>query len=291
MTILVVGGTGQVGSHILQNLAGQGVAIHALTRDAGKARLPDGIVAITGDMLDVGSMRAALEQASTLFLLNAVAPQELTEAMLTLNLAREVGVRQVVYLSVFNSERFTNAPHLVAKSTVEQMIEKLAIPATILRANCFMQNDVMFKEPILDHGVYPFPIGAIGVSMVDVRDIADMATIAILRRERSTEALAQEIINLVGPDVLTGAGNAAIWSDLLNKPIKYAGDDLAVYEQQVALQAPNWMAMDLRLMLDHFQRNGMVAAPGDVDMLGKLLGRPLRTYVDFAGETLAHWKA
>lgn len=291
MTILVVGGTGLVGSHVLKNLSAQGVTVHALTREPDKVRLPDGIVPIKGDMLDVASMRAALAQASTLFLLNAVAPQELSEAMLTLNLAREVGVRQVVYFSVFNSERFTNVPHLVAKYTIERMIEQLAIPATILRANCFMQNDVMFKDPLLGHGVYPFPIGAIGVSMVDVRDIAEVATIAILRRKRSADPLPHEIINLVGPDVLTGVGNAAIWSNILEKPVKYSGDDLVSYEQQAGLHAPNWMAMDLRLMLGHFQQDGMVAAPGDVEVLTELLGRPLRSYVEFATETLAQWKA
>ena len=291
MTILVIGGTGLVGSHVLQNLSGQGVVVHALTRDPSKAKFPDDVVPIKGDMLDVGSTRAALTQASTLFLLNAVTPQELTEAILTLNLAHEVGIQRVVYFSVFNSERFTNVPHLIAKYNVERMIEELAIPATILRANCFMQNDVMLKDPLLDHGVYPFPIGASGVSMVDVRDIAEVATIAILRRERSTEALPREVINLVGPDVLTGAGNAAIWADVLKKPIYYLGDGLAVYEQQVGLYAPNWMAMDLRLMLDHFQRDGLIAAPGDVSLLTNLLGRPLRSYVNFATETLTQWTA
>ncbi len=291
MTILLIGGTGLVGSHVLQNLSGQGVVVHALTRDPDKARFPDGVVPIKGDMLDVGSTRAALKQASTLFLLNAVTPQELTEAILTLNLAREAGIQRIVYFSVFDSDRFTNVPHLVAKHNVERMIEELGIPATILRANCFMQNDVMLKDPLLGNGVYPFPIGASGVSMVDVRDIAEVATIAILRRERSTEPLPHEVINLVGPNVLTGAGNAAIWADVLKKPITYSGDDLAMYEQQVGQYAPNWMAMDLRLMLDHFQRNGLIAAPGDVDLLTNLLGRPLRSYVEFAKETLARWKA
>ena len=291
MTILVIGGTGLVGSHVLDNLSGQGVVVHALTRDPAKTRFPDGVVPIKGDMLDVGSMRSTLSQVSTLFLLNAVTPQELSEAILTLNLAREVGVRQVVYLSVFNGERFTNVPHLTAKHAVERMIEQFAIPATILRANCFMQNDVMLKDPLLGHGVYPFPIGALGVSMVDVRDIAEVASIAILRRERSTDPLPHEIVNLVGPDVLTGIGNAAIWSDVMKKPVKYSGDDLALYEQQVGLHAPNWMAMDLRLMLGRFQEDGMAAAPGDVDALTELLGRPLRPYVDFATETLAQWQA
>ena len=242
-------------------------------------------------MLDVESMRNALAKVSTLFLLNAVTPQELSEALLTLNLARESGIQRVVYFSVLNGDRFTNVPHFAAKYAVERMIEEFAIPATVLRPNCFMQNDVMFKNALLEHGVYPFPIGAAGVSMVDARDIAEVAAIAILRRERSDTPLPLEIINLVGPDVLTGHGNAAIWSELLKKPVKYAGDDLSPFEKQLGQHAPSWMAMDLRTMLGRFQSDGMAATADDVDAMKKLLGRPLRSYVDFAGETLTQWKA
>ena len=53
------------------------------------------------------------------------------------------------------------------------------ISFTILRANNFYQNDIWFKDALLQHGVYPQPIGNAGVSRVDVRDISDAAAIAL----------------------------------------------------------------------------------------------------------------
>ena len=49
-------------------------------------------------MTDVVSMRAALEGVDTLFLLSAAAPDEVTQALMTLDLARETGVQRIVYI-------------------------------------------------------------------------------------------------------------------------------------------------------------------------------------------------
>lgn len=291
MTILVTGGTGTVGSHLLRHLSNQGATVHALTRDPAKANLPEGVVPVAGDMLDVDSMRRALSGVSTLFLLNAVSPQELTQALLTLSLAREAGIQRVVYLSVFNGEAFTNVPHFAAKYAVERMIEQFGIPATILRPNCFMQNDaVYFKDALLGPGVYPFPVGDKGVSMVDARDIAEIAALTLLQRERAAQVLPREVIAVVGPEALTGAGIAGIWSELLNKPVHYAGGHTTAFEKNLAHHAPGWMAMDMRLMLDRFGSDGMIATASDVANMARLLGRKPRSYADFAAETLAQWR-
>ena len=132
MTILITGATGAVGSALVQRLANQNVDLNALTRDPSKAKFPSGVTPVTGDMLDVESMRKALAGVSTLFLLNAVSAQELTEAVLTLNLAREAGVARVVYFSVFNGDSFTNVPHFTSKHSVERTIAQLGLPATVL---------------------------------------------------------------------------------------------------------------------------------------------------------------
>ncbi len=292
MTILITGATGTVGSALVHQLTHQHVAVNALTRDPGKAKLPKGATPIAGDMLDVASMRHALAGVSTLFLLNAVSPQELTEAILTLNLARDAGVRQVVYFSVFQGDAFTNVPHFASKGSIERMIAQMGFPATILRPNCFMQNDaVYFKDALLGPGLYPFPIGEKGVSMVDLGDIAEVAAGAVLQRERATAALGNEVINLVGPESLTGAGIASIWAGLMNKPVTYTGSDTRAFEARLAQHAPSWMAMDMRLMLDRFCSDGMVASSTDVDIMTRRLGRKPRTYADFAAKTLAQWQA
>ncbi len=292
MTILVTGATGTIGAVLVQELVRRGVAVSALTRDPAKARFPAGVVPVAGDMLDVAAMRKALGGVTTLFLLNAVSPQELTEAVLTLNLAREAGIERVVYFSVFNGERFTNVPHFATKHAVERMIAQMGIPATILRPNCFMQNDArFFRDALMGPGLYPFPIGEVGVSMVDVRDIAEIAATALLRREHSSVPLPGETINLVGPEALTGPGIAGIWSRLLGKPVTYAGSDTASFEARLAHHAPGWMAMDMRLMLDRFCADGMAARPGDVERMMELLGRKPISYADFAMATLAGWRA
>ena len=107
MTILVTGSTGTIGSQVVQRLAAQNARIRALVRgDTSRAKIPAGVEPFQGDMTDVASMRTALKGIDTLFLLNAVAADEVTQALGTLDLAREAGIGRIVYFSVFNSALF-----------------------------------------------------------------------------------------------------------------------------------------------------------------------------------------
>ena len=288
MTILITGSTGTVGSQILERLAGQGVPVRALARDATKRKAPAGIEPVQGDMADVSSMRAALQGVDTLFLLNAVVPDETTQALVTLDLAREAGLKRIVYLSVFNSAVFGDVPHFAGKHLVERVIDTQAIPATILRPAYFMQNDLAFRDA-LKTGLYPQPIGAVGLAMVDVRDIADAAAAEILRRARASHPLPRTTIELVGPDTLSGADIAAAWTEALGHEVRYGGDDLGAFEQQAASRMPGWMAHDMRLMLRGFHQYGMVPGQDSRAILEGLIGHPLRRYRDFAKEAARGW--
>ena len=138
MTILVTGSTGTIGAQVLTHLQGRGVDVRALTRSPGKASLPSGVTPVRGDLADIDSVRAALDGVSTLFLLVPNVADELTQAMLTLTVAREAGVKGIVYLSVFKGEAYADVPHFAGKHTVERMIEALDLPATILRPAYFI---------------------------------------------------------------------------------------------------------------------------------------------------------
>ena len=289
MTILVTGATGSVGSQIVHRLVEEGASVRAIARSPEKANLPASVDVRKGDMTDIPSMRAALEGVDTLFLLNAVVADEVTQAILTLSLARDAGIQRIVYFSVFNSDRFTDVPHFTGKYTVERMIEEFDLPATILRPSYFMQNDVSMKEMIAGKSIYPMPVGSMGVSMADTRDIAEMAAISLLQRERSATPLPREVIEVVGPQAMTGGALAAIWTEALGKPVSYGGDDLDAFEAQMASRAPGWMARDIRLMLGRFQRDGMAANERAVARMTELLGRPPRSYRDFAIETAKEW--
>jgi uncharacterized protein YbjT (DUF2867 family) len=168
------------------------------------------------------------------------------------------------------------------KSGAERMLAQMGFSATILRPSYFIDNELMIKDVILNHGVYPMPIGSKGIAMVDARDIAEVAAIELIRRAQAPDKLPLETINLVGPDTLTGAGVAAIWSDVLGRPVAYGGDDPSGFEQNMASFMPKWMAYEMRLMAERFVSDGMIPDAGDVERLIKILGRPLHAYRDFA---------
>ena len=289
MTILVTGGTGMIGSLVLDRLAPEDVSVKALVRDLAKAKVAEGIKPVQGDMSDPGSIRSALRGVDTLFLLNAVVSDELTQALLTLDLAREAGVRRIVYFSVFNSTVFTDVPHFAGKHVVERVIDEQAIPATVLRPAYFFQNDLMLQDALLG-GTYPQPIGAVGLAMVDARDIADAAVAELLRWERSPVPLPRCAIDLVGPDTLTGKAVASVWADVLDRRVAYGGDDLERFEANASGMMPGWQAHDLRLMLRAFHSHGMVPGDDARSVLEGLIGHLLRTYRAFARETSAGWR-
>jgi uncharacterized protein YbjT (DUF2867 family) len=290
MTILVTGSTGRIGARVVDQLARNGRTVRALTRTPEKASFPAGVLAVKGDLLDADAMRAALAGVQTLFLLVSNAPDELTQAINTLGLARDAGVQGIVYLSVTRSGEYTDVSHFTAKHAVERMIEQMDLPATILRPSYFFQNDAMQKDPLQKAGLYVSPVGDVGVSMVDVRDIADAAVLELLRRDRADIALPRVTYELSGPDALTGSSLAALWTDTLGRNVRYAGNDLDAFEKNMKSRAPAWMAYDMRAMMRRYQQEGAVATSEDLDRLTTLLGRPPRRYRDFAAETAQSWQ-
>ncbi|WP_431202009.1 SDR family oxidoreductase [Bradyrhizobium betae] len=287
MTILVTGATGTVGRQVVEQLVRRGADVRALVRDPAKASFPAGVAVVQGDLLDVDSLRNALSGVSTVFLLNAVVPDEFTQALTVLNLAREAGIERFVYLSVIHSDLYVNVPHFAGKYGVERMIEQMGFKATILRPAYFMNNELTIKDVVTGFGVYPMPIGSKGLAMIDARDIGEIGAIELIRRETSATPLPLDRINLVGPDTLTGAMAAAIWSEVLGRTIAYPGDDTAGFEKNLRQFMPGWMAFDMRVMSERFLTEGMIPESGDVKRLTDLLGRPLRSYRDFVAEITA----
>jgi uncharacterized protein YbjT (DUF2867 family) len=281
MTILITGATGTIGRQVVEQLAARGAAVRALVRDPARADFPAGVELVQGDLTDPDSLRSAFAGVSAFFLLNAVTPDEFTQALIALNVAREAGVERVVYLSVIHSDRFVNVPHFAGKFGVERMIEQMGLSATILRPAYFMNNELTIKDAVLAYGVYPMPIGGIGLAMIDPRDIGEVAAIELIRRANADRPLPLERINLVGPDTLTGADAAAIWSSVLSRPIAYGGDDTAGFERNLRRFMPGWMAYDMRLMAERFLSDGMLPEPGDVARLTAMVGRPLHRYRDY----------
>ena len=285
MTILVIGGTGRIGSLVVQELADRGASANVLTTDPAKCDLPNGMTPIGGDLLDPASLRAAFDGVETVFMLNAVSPAEATHALLALDLAHEAGVAHMVYFSQVKLD-WPDCPHAAAKLSAETLIRHHGIPATILRPAYFFQNDTVLKDQVLA-GIYPIPVGDIGAEMVDARDIAAVAALAILdpRAFRSNP-----IVELVGPDLITGEIAAKLWSEAIGRPVGYGGDDLGLFERRSSRTMPGWQAHDLTATMRGCQREGMRGQLGAAARLASMLGRPLRSYRAFAEETFRQWQ-
>lgn len=289
MTILVTGSTGTVGSEVTRHLVEAGQDVRALTRSPETAELPPGVTPVRGDLMDTDAMRAALDGADSLFLLSPVASDELTGTLNTLDLAREAGIRDLVYLSVIHADLYKAPAHFAGKAAAERLIEDLDLSATVLRPGYYMQNDASEKEHLLGEGIYGPPVGNNAVLAVDTRDLGEVSARALLRRQAADVPLPRETLDVVSPEVLTADSIATTWSEVLGVPVSYGGDDLDTFEMGMRAFMPGWMAHDLRLMMRSFQTEGMAAAPGNDEKLQTLLGRPMRSYRQFAQETAASW--
>jgi uncharacterized protein YbjT (DUF2867 family) len=272
MKILVIGGTGYVGGVVVKELLGREATIRVLAREQPEqGKLPSGVEVIIGDLLDPPSVEHALRGVDKLFLLNAVSPDELTQGLIAYDLARKLKVKHIVYHSVFRVEHFKDVPHFASKLAIESAIREFDVPFTVIRPNYFFQNDRTLKAALTKTGIYPMPLGQVGLSLVDIRDIAEAEAIVL-----TSDGHFGRTYNLNGPDVLSGPKMALIWSELLGKEIRYSGDDMDMFEEQMRKGAPSWSAFDIRMMFQGYLERGFVAEAGDTQILTSLLGHTPR---------------
>jgi len=284
MKILVIGGTGNVGAEVVKELRKRNADIRLLVRKEGDPT-PKGVESAVGDLLDPVSVQKAMHGVDKLYLLNAVAPDELTQGLIAYDLARKLKLKHIVYHSVFRVDHFKDVPHFASKLAIENAMREFDVPFTVIRPNYFSQNDATLKDALTKAGIYPIPLGQVGISAVDIRDIAEAAAIAL-----TSDGHFGRTYNLNGPDVLSGPRMASIWSRLLGQEVRYSGDDMDAFEEQMRKQAPSWSAFDIRMMFQGYLERGFVAEAGDVETLTNLLGHAPRRYEDFAKETALSWQ-
>jgi uncharacterized protein YbjT (DUF2867 family) len=285
MKFLVLGATGNVGSHVTRELLARGHQVRALTRNPEKAAaLGAGVETVKGDLLDPNTLRTLYAGVDGAFVLNGLGPTESHEGLMAVCAGMDAGVKRIVYLSVQHADRAAHLPHFGSKVGIEIAIQKSGVPFTILRPSNFFQNDYWLRDAILQYGVYPQPLGSVGVSRVDVRDIAEVAALALTQPGHDGKTY-----DIIGPRPLTGVDNAEIWSKALGRKIAYAGDDLEAWEKASAPYYPPMLLYDFKHMYAHFQKHGLVGTPEDLAKLTKVLGHAPRGFEAFTTETAKQW--
>jgi uncharacterized protein YbjT (DUF2867 family) len=285
MDSLVIGGTGLVGNHVVRGLLAKGEAVRVLTRSADRADvLPLGASGIIGDLHKPETLRWAMKGIDRVCLISPLNQTETEEGLAVVAAASRAGVRHLVYLSVYHVEQAPYIPHFKSKMKIARALRESGMAFTGIMANNFFQNDLVYRESILKEGIYPQPIGNIGLNRVDVRDIAD-AVVATLT-QTGHEFLCYP---LIGPAVLTGQDVADIYTRSLGREIRYGGNDLDVWGGKATSTRPDWLVQNLKLMYEFFQRQGLRASESDFSLQAKVLGHLPRGFSAFARETVAAW--
>jgi uncharacterized protein YbjT (DUF2867 family) len=166
--ILLTGGTGTLGGHVLPLLREAGHQVRVLSRQPHNGA--DGVEYHAGDLRADLGINAAVRGVGTILHL-AGGPKGDAEA--TANLMRSAvaaGVEQVVYISVIGADRVPLS-WLGSKLAAEQAIAHSGIAWTTLRAGQF--HDLVFKtvSSMAKLPVFPIP-GGLRFEPVDARDVA-----------------------------------------------------------------------------------------------------------------------
>ncbi len=157
--IVVIGGTGFVGSHIVKALAKEGYLIHVVARDAvaGAHLKPYGdvgqISVTSGNVLEPDSIRPALKGAQAVIylpgLLFETASQHFSEihahapAQIA-HISKEEGVTQFIFMSALGVDNASKSAYARTKYEGEKKVREARTDATILRPSVIFGADDNF---------------------------------------------------------------------------------------------------------------------------------------------------
>lgn len=284
MKVLVIGGTGTVGSAVVTALRAIGHEPRVMTRSAdGAARVPQPLDRVVADLDRPDTLRPAFSGVDAAFLMAPIGPTETARGLAAVEAARAARLRRLVYMSAFMPAGSESVPLFASKLPVERAVRESGLHWAVLKPNNFYQNDVAFREAIAGTGVYPVPLGPRGLNRVDVRDVAEAAA-------RACELDVNGVVPLNGPRGMTGDDTARVYSEQLGRPVRYAGDDLDAWARNASARLPAPIVSDLRAMYDYMIRNGSHASGRDFAAQERLLGRAPRPFEEFAAELAAQWQ-
>ena len=287
MKVLVIGGTGSIGGEVARGLLRAGIKVRCMSRYANKLKtLPEEIEGCVGDLEKPATLGAAFADVDAVFLMTALSRNETLQGLAAITAAKTANVNNLVYWSVPTPAGSYHIPLYLGKVPIERALRESGMRYTILRPNNFFQNDYLWcRAAVMFYGVYPQPIGSVGLSRVDIRDVAETAVIALTQPGHDGKEY-----SLHGPDVLTGEIVAAIFSKHLGREIRYGGNDLEAWAKQAQHMMPEWMVRDLRIMYDYFQKKGLIASAEDLAAQYKVLGHAPRRFDDFVAEIVPIWQ-
>ncbi|NRQ31371.1 NAD(P)H-binding protein [Nonomuraea sp. NN258] len=276
--ILVTGATGNVGRHVVTELAEAGIEVRALVRDPSKARLPEGVEVVRGDLTRPETLEAALDDVESVFLVWPGFAAETAEPVIK---AIAQHARRLVYLSANGADLADGEEPTIFHQAVERLIRQSGISWTMLRPGGFAANTLMWADQI-KQGVVRWPFGAASRPLIHEKDIAAVAVHAL-----TSAGQAGAVHVLSGPEQLTQAEQVRVIGEAVGREVRW--EELPVEEARPLLLA----AWGDEKFVDGALRawGEFVASPEKgTDTVARLLGRPALTFRQWALDHAADFR-
>ena len=275
--ILVTGATGNVGRHVVTQLAHAGLKVRALVRDPSRAGLPEGVEVVRGDLTAPETLAPALDGVESVFLIwPGFAAQ--TARPVVDEIARHA--RRIVYLSAQGAELEGDEPGIFHQE-VERVIRQSRLSWTFLRPTGFATNTLGWAEAIRQ-GVVRWPYGRASRTLIHERDIAAVAVHVLTSAGHGGAAYA-----LSGPERLTQAEQVAIIGEVIGREVRW--EDQPPQEAREYLLAAWGDATFVDAALAGW--GSFVDTPEEVtDTVDKLLGRPALTFREWVHDHAADFR-
>ena len=277
-TILITGATGAIGTELTKILSAQGIPFRAMVRsrkDAQALVTLAGADVVAGDFNDPATIAQALKGMERAFLLTNSSEQAEAQQLAFVTEAKRSGLQHIVKLSQLAASVDSSVRFLRYHAVVEQAIRKSGINFTFLRPNLFMQGLLGFRESITRQGMFFAAIGDATISIIDIRDIAAVAAIALTGSSHEGK-----IYTLTGPQSLTHSEMAEELSTALSKRVTFVDiPSDAMREALLGAGFPTWQADGLIEDYAHYSRHEASVVTSDVR---DVTGTSPRAFADFA---------
>ena len=175
--ILVTGGTGTLGRHVVRRLRDAGCNVRVLSRHSYESG--DGIEFMTGDLATGEGIEAAVDGIETIVHCAGSAKGDEDKARHLVRAASRAGAPHLVYISVVGAERIPVVSgvdramfgYFASKRAAEKVVEDSGLPWATLRATQFHDLMLMVAQMLAKLPVVPIPAG-FRFQPVDADDVA-----------------------------------------------------------------------------------------------------------------------
>jgi uncharacterized protein YbjT (DUF2867 family) len=268
---LVTGATGHVGPELISQLLERGHSGRAIVRDGSGAHdLDEDVETFAGDLRDAETLRPALVGVDGVFLLSGYDD----DGLVTELRAADVSRAALLSSSAAPTGDLSNA---VAAYHIrsERAMERSGIPVALLRPNSFMSNALRWRPQIRSGSTIREPFADVAIATNDPRDIAAVATVALLADNPESRAY-----RITGPEALRAAERVAILSEALGRHLPF--EPLSNDEARTEMSA-NMPPEYVDAFFDFFVE-GSIDETTVLPTVADATGRPPRTFRDWAQE-------